>query len=139
MGKKLHLDPKRRVFFQFSNWTELRCLGDIRKEEIEIRSIYFAHQREVFVEDGMILDCHETIGLSWVSEEWDQVVRFRLLSDMTKCTAAVLSEAISLDDVVDEIRWFDGFLKRGARIDDKRSEAAMKAEKVGILEKVWGT
>ena len=87
----------------------------------------FAHEREVFFRDGMIWTANEFVFREDHEEVMLKMVRFRTVGDMT-CTAAVLSEAVSLDDVVGEIRE-STISERGARIDDKRSEAAMETRK----------
>ncbi|WGK65458.1 sulfate adenylyltransferase subunit CysD [Croceiramulus getboli] len=113
--------------FPISNWTELDVWSYIEKENIAIPSIYFAHQRETFVRDGLIWSASE-----FVYREEDEViqerrVRFRTVGDMT-CTAAVQSEAATIAEIVQEIK-ASTLSERGARIDDKRSEAAMEQRK----------
>lgn len=114
--------------FPISNWTELDVWTYIQKEEIEIPSIYFAHKRKVFERDGMIWTANDEV----VYRDKDEIViektvRFRTVGDMS-CTAAVESLAFSIEEVVKEIRQSD-LSERGARIDDKRSEAAMETRK----------
>jgi len=127
LNGKIDLGQNVRVF-PISNWTELDVWSYIEKEEIEIPSIYFAHKRKIFVRDGMIWSAEDDV----VYREEDEVVeermvRFRTVGDMS-CTAAVLSDAVSIDKVVAEIRE-STISERGARIDDKRSEAAMEKRK----------
>ncbi|MCL5245834.1 sulfate adenylyltransferase subunit CysD [Cellulophaga sp. 20_2_10] len=114
--------------FPISNWTELDVWSYIQKEDIEIPSIYFAHQRNIFLRDGLIWSAEDDVVFraedEVVEERW---VRFRTVGDMS-CTAAVLSKADSIDKVVEEIR-DSKISERGARIDDKRSEAAMEKRK----------
>ncbi|MBW3467826.1 sulfate adenylyltransferase subunit CysD [Arthrospiribacter ruber] len=118
--------------FPISNWTELDVWEYIKTENIQIPSIYFAHKREVFFRDGMIWTANEHVFREEHEQVEEKMVRFRTVGDMT-CTAAVLSEATSLEDVVNEIR-ASTISERGARIDDKRSEAAMeKRKKVGYF------
>ena len=114
--------------FPISNWTELDVWSYIQKEQIEIPSIYFAHKRKTFIRDGFIWSTNDEV----VYREEDEVVeeryvRFRTVGDMS-CTAAVLSEAQDISTVVQEIRR-STISERGARIDDKRSEAAMEKRK----------
>ena len=126
LNGKIHNGQNVRCF-PISNWTELDVWEYIKTENIEIPSIYFAHEREVFLRDGMIWTANEHVFREAHEEVFVKMVRFRTVGDMT-CTAAVLSEAVSLDDVVGEIR--DSTIsERGARIDDKRSEAAMETRK----------
>ncbi|MCL4148197.1 UNVERIFIED_CONTAM: hypothetical protein GTU68_055062 [Idotea baltica] len=114
--------------FPISNWTELDVWSYIEEENIEIPSIYFAHKRSVFLRDGMIWSAEDGIVYRDDNEEViEEMVRFRTVGDMS-CTAAVLSEASTITKVVEEIR-DSSISERGARIDDKRSEAAMEKRK----------
>ncbi|MGY6558875.1 MAG: sulfate adenylyltransferase subunit CysD [Nitritalea sp.] len=113
--------------FPISDWTELDVWEYIRRESIAIPSIYFAHQREVFFRDGLVWTANEHVYRESHEQVETHWVRFRTVGDMT-CTAAVLSEAKTLEDVVAEIR-SSTLSERGARIDDKRSEAAMETRK----------
>ena len=114
--------------FPISNWTELDVWSYIEKEEIEIPSIYFAHKRNVFLRDGMIWSAEDDVVYREEDEEVIEMeVRFRTVGDMS-CTAAVPSSASTITKVVDEIRK-STISERGARIDDKRSEAAMEKRK----------
>jgi len=127
LNGKIDLGQNVRVF-PISNWTELDVWSYIQKEEIEIPSIYFAHKRKTFIRDGMIWSAEDEV----VHREDDELVeerlvRFRTVGDMS-CTAAVLSDAITINKVVSEIRE-STISERGARIDDKRSEAAMEKRK----------
>lgn len=113
--------------FPISNWTELDVWEYIKNENMKIPSIYFAHRRPVFQRDGLIWTANEHVYRDEDEQVEELMVRFRTVGDMT-CTAAVLSEATSLDNVVEEIR-SSTISERGARIDDKRSEAAMEQRK----------
>ena len=127
LNGKIDLGQNVRVF-PISNWTELDVWSYIEKEEIEIPSIYFAHKRKVFMRDGMIWSAQDDVVYRDEEEVVEErMVRFRTVGDMS-CTAAVLSDAITIDKVVDEIRQ-STISERGARIDDKRSEAAMEVRK----------
>ena len=99
----------------------------IAKENIEIPSIYFAHKRETFIRDGMIWSSDDAVYREEDEVVEERLVRFRTVGDMS-CTAAVLSDATTLEKVVEEIR-ASTISERGARIDDKRSEAAMEKRK----------
>lgn len=113
--------------FPISNWTELDVWNYIKSEQIEIPSVYYAHTRKVFLRDGMIWSDSEFINKDANEEVFEMVVRFRTVGDMT-CTAAVDSQAADIDTVIQEI--IDAEIsERGARIDDKRSEAAMEKRK----------
>lgn len=113
--------------FPISNWTELDVWNYIKEEKIKLPSVYFAHKRKVFLRDGMIWSDSEFINKEASEEVFEMIVRFRTVGDMT-CTAAVDSQAFELDDVIGEIRSAK-ISERGARIDDKRSEAAMEKRK----------
>ena len=113
--------------FPISNWTELDVWNYIREEGIPLPSLYFSHQRQVFERDGLIWADSPYINKDSDEIPFEATVRFRTVGDMT-CTAAVLSEATELDDIIGEIRSAK-ISERGARIDDKRSEAAMEKRK----------
>jgi len=114
--------------FPISNWTELDVWSYIERENIEIPSIYFAHKRKVFLRDGLIWSAEDDVVFRAEDEQVEErTVRFRTVGDMS-CTAAVLSEADTIEKVVSEIR-VSQISERGARIDDKRSEAAMEKRK----------
>lgn len=124
-----HIDLGQNVrVFPISNWTELDVWSYIEKEKIEIPSLYFAHKRPTFMRDGLIWTAEDNVVFrsedEAVEERW---VRFRTVGDMS-CTAAVESKADSIEKVVAEIR-DSRISERGARIDDKRSEAAMEKRK----------
>lgn len=113
--------------FPISNWTELDVWNYIKEEGLEIPSIYFAHEREVFDRDGMIWSDSAFINKTPDEVPYKTIVRFRTVGDMT-CTAAVSSTADNIDTIIDEILEAE-ISERGARIDDKRSEAAMEKRK----------
>jgi sulfate adenylyltransferase subunit 2 len=127
LNGKIELGQNVRVF-PISNWTELDVWSYIQQEEIEIPSIYFAHQRNTFIRDGLIWSAEDDVVFRADNEEVkERTVRFRTVGDMS-CTAAVESDADTIDKVVSEIR-VSKISERGARIDDKRSEAAMEKRK----------
>jgi len=127
LNGRIDLGQNVRVF-PISNWTELDVWSYIEKENIEIPSIYFAHKRKIFLRDGMIWSADDSVVFRDKEEEiQEKMVRFRTVGDMS-CTAAVLSDAVNIAKVVEEIR-DSSISERGARIDDKRSEAAMEKRK----------
>ena len=114
--------------FPLSNWTELDVWEYIRTEELEIPSIYFAHEREVFERDGMLYAVSDFLPTRDGEAPFAASVRYRTVGDMT-CTGAVRSEAASLDDVIAEIA-ATRITERGeTRADDRASEAAMEDRK----------
>ena len=113
--------------FPISNWTELDVWSYIERENLEIPSIYFSHKRETFLRDGMIWTASEHVYREDYEHIEERIVRFRTVGDMS-CTAAVNSHAKTISEVVAEIR-ASTISERGARIDDKRSEAAMEKRK----------
>jgi sulfate adenylyltransferase subunit 2 len=114
--------------FPLSNWTELDIWQYIADEEIELPTIYFAHKREVFRRDGMLMAVTRFLQPADDEEVFEATVRYRTVGDAT-CTAAVESMAISLDEVIAEIA-ATRITERGAtRADDRTSEAAMEDRK----------
>lgn len=122
----IHNGENVRVF-PISNWTELDVWHYIRQEKLEIPSIYYAHEREVFKRDNQWMPVSDYVNVEENDERKHTSVRFRTVGDMS-CTAAVLSEATELDTIINEIGGSD-FSERGARLDDKRSEGAMEERK----------
>jgi sulfate adenylyltransferase subunit 2 len=115
--------------FPLSNWTELDVWQYILEEEIDIPSIYLAHEREVFRRDGMLYAASDYVELIDGEEPFTTNVRYRTVGDMS-CTGAVESTAVTLDDVVAEIA-ATRITERGeTRADDRVSEAAMEDRKV---------
>ncbi len=127
LNGKIDFGQNVRVF-PISNWTELDVWSYIQQEKIDIPSIYFAHRRNVFLRDGLIWPAHDKFVYREEHETViEKTVRFRTVGDMS-CTAAVESDAFNIENVVEEIRQ-SSLSERGARIDDKRSEAAMEKRK----------
>jgi len=122
----IHNGENVRVF-HISNWTELDVWHYIRQENLEIPSIYYAHEREVFKRDNQWMPVSDYVQVAEKDERKHTSVRFRTVGDMS-CTAAVLSEATELDTIIAEIGG-SNFSERGARMDDKRSEGAMEERK----------
>ena len=114
--------------FPISNWTELDIWEYIRREGIEIPSIYLAHERPVFDRDGMWLADSDHVTRMDSEEVVTRRVRYRTVGDMS-CTGAVESTAASLDEVIAEVG-ATRITERGAtRADDRVSEAAMEDRK----------
>lgn len=122
----IHNGENVRVF-PISNWTELDVWHYIRQENLEIPSIYYAHEREVFKRDNQWMPVSNYVSVEETDERKLTSVRFRTVGDMS-CTAAVLSKATELDNIINEIGG-SNFSERGARMDDKRSEGAMEERK----------
>ncbi len=114
--------------FPISNWTELDVWQYVAREGLELPSIYFAHERDVFRRDGMLYAASEFVERLPDEEPFSASVRFRTVGDMT-CTGGVLSDAASLADVVDEIAATRVTERGETRADDRVSEAAMEDRK----------
>src|SRR5216683_249426 len=111
-----------------SKWTELDVWQYIARERLEVPSIYFAHRRQVFARDGMLLAVSPHVTPLPEEDVLDATVRYRTVGDMS-CTGAVLSEASDIDAIIEEIA-ATRITERGAtRADDKFSEAAMEDRK----------
>jgi sulfate adenylyltransferase subunit 2 len=114
--------------FPLSNWTELDVWQYIARENIELPSIYFAHERQVIERDGMLLAVNPFITVARSERVFDARVRFRTVGDMT-CTGCVRSSACDLEQVIQEIA-VSRISERGeTRADDRFSEAAMEDRK----------
>jgi sulfate adenylyltransferase subunit 2 len=114
--------------FPLSNWTELDVWEYIRTQGLEIPSIYFAHEREVFERDGMLYAVSEFIERMDGEKPFTASVRYRTVGDMS-CTGAVRSDAATLDDVIAEIAATRVTERGQTRADDRVSEAAMEDRK----------
>ena len=124
---RIHKGEHIRVF-PLSNWTELDVWDYIRREGIEIPSIYFAHTRKVFERDGMLLSDSDVVNRGDDEPVFEAKVRYRTVGDMT-CTGAVESVARSVEEIIAEIA-ATRITERGAtRADDRTSEAAMEDRK----------
>jgi sulfate adenylyltransferase subunit 2 len=114
--------------FPLSNWTELDVWSYIAVEELEVPSIYFAHDRQVFERDGMLYAYSDFVELMDGEEPFEARVRYRTVGDMS-CTGGVRSDAATIDEVVAEIA-VTRITERGeTRADDRTSEAAMEDRK----------
>jgi sulfate adenylyltransferase subunit 2 len=124
---RIHKGEQVRVF-PISNWTELDVWQYIATEGLEVPSIYFSHDRQVFRRDGMLYAHSEHVQLIEGEEPFTESVRYRTVGDMT-CTGAVASRAATLEEVVTEIA-ATRITERGeTRADDRVTEAAMEDRK----------
>ncbi len=126
---RIHKGENVRVF-PISNWTELDVWNYIKTENIPLPSIYFSHEREVLVHDGQLIAISPFITIDEKDVIVKKKVRYRTVGDMT-CTAAVESDAATLDEVVNEIKATRISERGETRIDDKVTEAAMEDRKKG--------
>jgi sulfate adenylyltransferase subunit 2 len=124
---RIHKGENVRVF-PISNWTELDIWNYIRKENIDLPSIYFAHDREVIEHEGQLVAVSEFVQIDETDKIFTKKVRYRTVGDMT-CTAAVESNASTLDEVINEIIVTKISERGETRIDDKVTEAAMEDRK----------
>jgi sulfate adenylyltransferase subunit 2 len=124
-GRK-HIGEHFRVF-PISNWTELDVWQYLHIEKVELPSLYFTHQRDCFVRDGVIYADSDYIRKKPDERVERMQIRFRTIGDMT-CTGATLSDADTLEKIVQEVAT-SRYTERGTRADDKRSETAMEDRK----------
>ncbi|HTD94207.1 MAG TPA: sulfate adenylyltransferase subunit CysD [Chitinophagaceae bacterium] len=124
---RIHKGENVRVF-PISNWTELDVWNYIRKENIQLPSIYFAHERKVIAHEGQLVAVSDFVRIDETDTVLTKRVRYRTVGDMT-CTAAVESNAATLDDVISEIISTRISERGETRIDDKVTEAAMEDRK----------
>ncbi|MGB5050142.1 MAG: sulfate adenylyltransferase subunit CysD [Caldilineaceae bacterium] len=113
--------------FPISNWTELDVWQYIANEEIPLPNLYFSHRREIIDRDGILLAASDVVPPLPGEETVSRIVRFRTIGDMT-CTGAVDSQASSIEEIIAEVA-AARVTERGARSDDRRSEAAMEDRK----------
>jgi len=114
--------------FPLSNWTELDIWQYVKREELELPSIYFAHKRPVFWRDNMLMAVTEVTPADDGADVFEEMVRYRTVGDMT-CTAAVESDADTIDKIIEDVA-ASRITERGAtRADDRASEAAMEDRK----------
>jgi sulfate adenylyltransferase subunit 2 len=114
--------------FPISNWTETDVWQYIGRERLELPSIYYAHEREVFRRDGMLMAVTPVTPPQPDEPVFRTLVRYRTVGDMT-CTAAVASEASTVERIIEEVAT-SRITERGAtRADDRASEAAMEDRK----------
>jgi sulfate adenylyltransferase subunit 2 len=114
--------------FPLSNWTELDIWQYVKREQLELPSIYYAHKRQVFWQDGMMMAVTDVTRPQDGEEVFEAQVRYRTVGDMT-CTAAVESDADTVDKIIEDVA-ASRITERGAtRADDRASEAAMEDRK----------
>jgi sulfate adenylyltransferase subunit 2 len=124
---RIHRGEHIRVF-PLSNWTELDIWQYIEREELELPSVYFAHRRQVFERDGILLPDSPFVTRDESEPLFGAVVRYRTVGDMT-CTGAVESDAHDVATVITEVM-ATRLTERGqTRADDRTSEAAMEDRK----------
>lgn len=124
-GKKHHGEHFR--VFPLSNWTEMDIWQYIKLENIALPELYFSHERECFVRNGVIMAVTEYTQPQSEETVEKMQVRFRTIGDTT-CTGANISTASDLDAIIDEVAAARN-TERGTRADDKRSESAMEDRK----------
>ncbi|MBI5088164.1 MAG: sulfate adenylyltransferase subunit CysD [Actinobacteria bacterium] len=123
-----HREGEHIRVFPLSNWTELDVWQYIYEENIPLPSIYFAHTRPVFRSQGLLMAVHPVCPAPPGAEVFDMRVRYRTVGDAS-CTAAVESDADTVEKVIAEVA-ATRITERGAtRVDDKFSEAAMEDRK----------
>jgi sulfate adenylyltransferase subunit 2 len=124
-GRKQHGEHFR--VFPISNWTEMDVWQYILQEKIELPSLYFSHQRECIVRDGVILANSEFISLKPHERIEKMTIRYRTCGDIP-ITGAVISKADTLELIIEEVAT-TRTTERGTRADDKRGETAMEDRK----------
>lgn len=127
---KINKGENVRVF-PISNWTELDVWNYIKREKIELPSIYFTHEREcILTENGQLMNTNEFVTIEKKDVIVKKKVRYRTVGDMT-CTAAIESEAYTVDDIIKELKEAKISERGATRMDDRVSEAAMEDRKKG--------
>ncbi|TYQ15196.1 UNVERIFIED_CONTAM: sulfate adenylyltransferase subunit 2 [Acetivibrio alkalicellulosi] len=127
---KINKGENVRVF-PISNWTELDIWNYIKRENIELPSIYFTHEREcVVTESGQLMAHSQYLQLDADDVIVKKRVRYRTVGDMT-CTAAIESEVYTIDDIINDLEEAKISERGATRMDDRISEAAMEDRKKG--------
>lgn len=121
-----HLGEHFRVF-PISNWTELDVWQYLAQENVPLPSLYFAHQRKVFMRDGVLLADSEFIPKKPDEQAVEMTVRCRTIGDVT-CTGVWESNATTIEEIIEEVAT-SRKTERGGRTDDKRSDTAMEDRK----------
>ena len=114
--------------FPISNWTEIDVWKYIKRENIQIPSLYFSHKRECVIRENMLVANSDLISLKKDEKVMIKQVRFRTCGDIP-ITGAVESSAKLIDEIIDEIST-SNITERGGRFDDKRAETAMEDRKI---------
>jgi sulfate adenylyltransferase subunit 2 len=115
--------------FPLSNWTELDVWAYIHRENISLPSLYFSHEREcIQTPDGHLMNVNEFISISPTDKIVTEKVRYRTVGDMT-CTAAVRSDAITVAEIINELKRTKISERGATRIDDRISDAGMEDRK----------
>ena len=123
------INPGQNIrVFPLSNWTELDIWQYILEQNIELPSIYFAHEREVFEREGMLMAVSEFLQPQSGESVTTEKVRFRTVGDMT-VTGGVRSDADTLEQVIAEIAVARVSERGASRADDRTAEAAMEDRK----------
>ena len=123
---RVHKGENMRVF-PISNWTEMDIWQYISREKLELPSIYFAHDREVFDKDGLIISVMPITPANGAAT-YTQRVRFRTVGDMT-CTSPVVSDSDTVDKILAETAETTVTERGATRLDDQTSEASMEKRK----------
>ncbi|MDC1068894.1 sulfate adenylyltransferase subunit CysD [Candidatus Kapabacteria bacterium] len=126
------LNGKKRIgehfrAFPISNWTEIDVWQYIKENNIDIPSLYFSHERKVFLRNNILYADNDIMLKSDDDNVVSKKVRFRTIGDLT-CTGAIESDASDLDSIIKEVS-AARITERGGRIDDKRSESSMEDRK----------
>ena len=124
-GRK-HFGEHFRVF-PISNWTELDVWRYLAAEEFPLPNLYFAHKRNVFERDGVLLADCEYITRRPEEQVREELIRCRTIGDMT-CTGVWRSDASNIEEIIAEVAT-SRLTERGGRADDKRSETSMEDRK----------
>ena len=124
----MHVRGEHMRVFPLSNWTELDVWRYIEREGLEVPSIYFSHEREVFARDGMLMAVSPFLPPLPSERPFTAAVRYRTVGDMT-CTAALRSRADDFASVIAEVAVARVTERGASRADDQFSEAAMEDRK----------
>ncbi len=124
-GRK-HFGEHFRVF-PISNWTELDVWNYLAREAFPLPNLYYAHKRNVFERDGVLLPDCEYITRRPEEIVTEEMIRCRTIGDMT-CTGVWRSTASTIEEIIEEVAT-SRLTERGGRADDKRSETSMEDRK----------